>query len=593
MQIVTATRQQSLALRNYQQEAIEAIKHNKSRRPVLVLPTGGGKTVVSSSIIVERVKKGTVLFLVHRDELIHQTVDKFQKVYDAMGELGTSVRVGIVQADQNEMDADVVVASVQSLVRRLDEWKNIHPETPTMITDECHHATATTYRKIYKELGYLDHLLETGDADVLERTGDMHLGLTATPFRRDQAKLNRVYDGVAYSVSMKRLIDEEYLVPPVSVSVPALEGVKGPNKGQDFSDRELDAVLNNELANQKIYEIWNEYAKDRLTIGFATSVDHAKDLADLFLSRGVSSAYVSGATPTKERKEIIRKFTQKEIQVLFNYGVLTEGFDEPEASALIIARPTTSMGLYQQMVGRGLRIAPWAGKKNCLVLDVVGVSENFPLVTVETLLAPEGEEADKKKYDPNPYAEKRGYEFKQAKRSKINWQELRKSRVYEVADFDHRFVRVTLIDGTTARVDAGVRDEIRPMSEKVFQGSLSDAFEYANTYAHVNLQRSAVSSAARWLDESPTAKQIEALRKRGVLEMPTTKEEAAHLLNRASPKQIELIDKFLKRAHLSARHFPDTMQEAKIMLDLIFENHWQVAGTVSALRRALPYKFDV
>ncbi|MCL6489824.1 MAG: DEAD/DEAH box helicase family protein, partial [Alicyclobacillus mali] len=182
-------------LRDYQEAAVAAVRKYPKPRPVVVAATGAGKTVIASKIAVERLARGPVLFLAHRDELLDQTLDKFAMVFDGHGAPGQEVTIGRIQAEANDVAADFAVASVQTLSQpeRLSQWLAAHETTPTVITDECHHAAARTYTRIYDALGLLGNSI---------REGHVHLGLTATPYRTDRADLTEIFDGVAYAVGI-------------------------------------------------------------------------------------------------------------------------------------------------------------------------------------------------------------------------------------------------------------------------------------------------------------------------------------------------------------------------------------------------------
>ena len=155
MKTITSRGTNALQLRDYQLEAVQAVQNYSKQKPVLVAATGAGKTVMAGRIMVERLNRGPVLFLAHRDELLDQTLEKFGAVFDSFAGSGEKVTVGRIQADEDDVDADVVVASVQTLSnpKRLMRWTDAHPATPTLITDECHHARAATYHRIYDALG--------------------------------------------------------------------------------------------------------------------------------------------------------------------------------------------------------------------------------------------------------------------------------------------------------------------------------------------------------------------------------------------------------------------------------------------------------
>lgn len=592
----------ALQLREYQTEAVDAIQHYQKQSPILVAATGAGKTVMASKVIVDRLKMGPVLFLAHRDELLDQTVEKFETVFDSFGAFGQSIRVGRVQADENEMDADVVVASVQTLAnrKRLAEWVDSHGETSTIITDECHHARANTYLRIYEALGYLNTVQDTGGEEV-ER---LHLGLTATPYRTDQKALNGVFDGVAYAIGLWELMEQGYLVPPKEIKLPLIEALN--ETRSDWTDEELDEQVNNSRINQEIAEAWETNAKERLTIAFCTSVTHAHALAETFQGRGIQAAVIHGAMPKDERHAMLDAFSKGELRVLCNYGVLTEGFDRPEVSCLIMARPTTSHGLFTQILGRGLRIAPHIGKRDCLVLDVVGVTNAHRLVTIDRLIQEREEAREQATMSKKPNSGGLGLSNRMhsVDPARFNWLMLRDG-VWMLRDFDGGMVRVTR-EGDTWRVVVGrylsayqnrrrqaeSQPIIEPMAQTVYVGPDSQmAWGFGSTYAHLNLKKSAVRVDEDWMIEPPSDKQREALLKRGV-EVPNTKFEAMMELSKPSKKQADVIRNFLKRNHLSMNLLPALGDEAGDMMNVCSSIGWlNVPEILSEWQKVVPHLF--
>ena len=358
-----------LPLRPYQREAIDAVTaawDGGMTRPAVVLPTGMGKTVVFSHLLSERHRAtgARAVVLVHRDELADQAVTKLRAV-------APHLYVGKVKAASNEVGADVVVASVQTLARgaRLaDLTAARHGRIGTWVTDECHHGVAPTYTTIYNE---------TRDAD--------HVGFTATLARSDNIGLGSVWDDVVYSKSIAYAVKNGYLVSPrgISVAVSGLDlgGVKR-SRG-DYQTGDLGQALEASDALQRIAAAYLEHAKDRTGIVFTPTVATAEAAAEELRAVGITAAVISGETPRSERLAIYRDFADGRVQVLCNCMVLTEGFDAPHASCAVIARPTQSNPLYVQMVGRVLR--PFPGKDDALILDVVGASENNKLMTLVNL----------------------------------------------------------------------------------------------------------------------------------------------------------------------------------------------------------------
>lgn len=374
-----------LHLRPYQSECIDAVFQAWSegmKRPAVVLPTGAGKTVVFAHLIKDfrmrapyrdrstgevRGAPGTrVMVLVHRDELADQAIAKIKAV-------APDLNVGKVKASQNEITADVMVCSVQTLASRkrrndLLLLTRTHGDVGLIITDECHHGSAPTYQKIYAAF-----------PDALQ------LGVTATLARGDGVGLGDVWEEVIYSKSVLWMISKGYLT-DVKARRIELDGLDmgGIKKSRgDYQAGALGEAMEGIHADEMIARAYTEYAGSRPGVVFTPTVATAEGAAEKLNKAGVTAEVISGETPREERLGIFRRFREGETQVLANCMVLTEGFDAPWASCAVIARPTQSNPLYVQMVGRVLR--PWPGKTDALVLDLVGASGSSKLCTLVDL----------------------------------------------------------------------------------------------------------------------------------------------------------------------------------------------------------------
>jgi superfamily II DNA or RNA helicase len=323
-------------------------------------------------------QQGRALVLVHRDELADQAMDKISQV-------APSLRVGKVKAGDNEVNADVVVASVQTLAvpARLDGLLHSADRNgpfTLVVVDECHHAVAPTWRKVMEALG----CFSKGE----RITGPTHcllpdvVGFSATLARGDQVGLGSVWQEVAYAISLTRLIRRGHLadVRGVQVTVADLDLAGVRRSGGDYQTGDLGRAIEESDATHAIAAAYQEYAADRPGVVFAPTVDSARNIAVDLDMAGFPSAVVTGETSREERQLIYKRYREGDLQILVNCMVLTEGFDAPWASCAVIARPTQSAPLYTQMVGRVLR--PWPGKADALVLDVVGVSGHHKLATL-------------------------------------------------------------------------------------------------------------------------------------------------------------------------------------------------------------------
>lgn len=351
----------------FQKEAKEAVLRHweKGNRAALIsLPTGSGKTIVFSDIFQSSLNgnsdKGLVL--VHRDELLRQAIEKLNFVWPG-------VKLSTVDAASSNFAGQITIASVMSIVRRLDKIPRIHK----VVTDEAHHAPARSWLKIYKRINDLF-------------SDWQHLGVTATPIRTKGASdLEAIFGKPVYVKSIFELIVEGYLSPLKGLEVRTEISVEevGIQRG-DFIAEELSRVINTKERNRLVIENYLELAADRKALVFAADLNHAKSLAEMFKTQGVSAAWVSGETPLNLRRSFLEKLRKGEITVIVNCMVFTEGFDEPSLDAILVTRPTRSLVLYCQMIGRGLR--PYPGKKNCLFIDFVDNSSKHRLISMQDLL---------------------------------------------------------------------------------------------------------------------------------------------------------------------------------------------------------------
>lgn len=356
-------------LRPYQQEAIDAVltaRRAGCRRMVVCLPTGSGKTVVFAQLA--RMARKQVLVLAHREELLAQARDKLQAA------LGGAAQVAIEQgALRAPADARILVCSIRSLheqrLLRVIQGRDIG----LVLYDECHHAVADDNRRVLRQLGCFDR----------DWQGTL-LGFTATTQRADGIPLGDVFDRIVYHKGLSEMIEAGWLAPLRGYRVATAADLRSVTAGaSDFRDDELAEAVDIEDRNALVARSIQELARDRRTVAFCVTVRHAYHLAEALRILGVRAGVVHGELPADKRAEVLRLFREEQIQVLANVGVLTEGFDDPGVSCIAMARPTRSDGLYAQCVGRGTRLHP--GKKDCLVLDFVDLSE-LSLVGLPTLL---------------------------------------------------------------------------------------------------------------------------------------------------------------------------------------------------------------
>lgn len=359
-------------LRDYQSECIEALESSWAggiNRPVAVLPTGAGKTVVFSSLIerhVERLRKEgkRVLVVAHREELLEQAEEKIKKTIEGVW---TTIVKGS-RGQNTHQFADVVIASVQTLAR--PKRRESLDRIGMVIIDECHRAASASYQQVMQHYGCMD------DTPTV--------GFTAT-LTRVAGGLPDVWQSVAYSKKIHWMIKEGYLVPPVakSIEVPGLNLSNIRIIGGDLDAKGLAVAFEDSQAFKIMAEQWNLHAAERPTIAFMPNVSSCHQLQEAVKALGARAEVITGQTSSSDRKAAYARFNSGQTRMLVSAMVLTEGFDAPQTSCVLIGRPTKNPGLYIQAVGRGLRLHP--GKEDCLILDLAGASLTHNLAGVNDL----------------------------------------------------------------------------------------------------------------------------------------------------------------------------------------------------------------
>ncbi len=318
-----------MQLRGYQKAAIEAVikASSSSKRHLLVMPTGSGKTVVFCKIAEYFGAK--TLVISHTTELVSQAA-----------RMAKALRIDGIES-----------RSIQSLLS--EESLRIVRDGgfELLVIDECHRAPAASYLK------------------VIEAIRPKHLlGVTATPFRTDLKKLSSVFGSATYSVPLPDLIEQGHLCDfmgyriKTSVDLSKIKRIRG-----DFENKGLTSVVNVKNRNEIIVSKYKEICGDEKALCFCTSLQHCADLCFEFNERGINAAVIHGNLSRQQRADRLKYFKEGQIRVLLSCQILTEGFDEPSITSLIMARPTCSKTLYMQMIGRGSRKHP--GKAHCKVLE--------------------------------------------------------------------------------------------------------------------------------------------------------------------------------------------------------------------------------
>lgn len=411
-----------MKLRPYQRTAIDAIRgcwDAGDPNALLVLATGLGKTIVFCTLGRELRMEGIgkTLVLAHRKELLDQAREKWLAVEP-------EAHVGIYQGARREFYADVICASVQSCYPdvvdadgKVTKRGRIH-ELPLkdiglVIIDEVHHIAADTYRNL------LTTLREHNPNAVM-------LGVTATPYRNDGKGLGEFYNRVAFRMGIGEGIDQGFLSGLRGCRVELdidLSQVKTSKRTGDFVESDLGNVMDTEQARREIVKAWVREMgpgtegggpDGRFTAAFTPTVQSAQHLCQEFVDAGVSAVWVSGSMPKAERVQALDAYQKGAARVIVNCSVLTEGWDAPHTSCVLIARPTQSIGMYAQMVGRGTRL--YQGKTDCVVMDCVGASR-LGLASLADLST--GAESRAPGIDPEPEEEEELVLDKNAKQIEI------------------------------------------------------------------------------------------------------------------------------------------------------------------------------
>lgn len=332
-------------LRPYQEALVTQVRSMMQRgvRSILVQsPTGSGKTLLTAHMVKTAASKGmSCLFTVHRRELVKQSVLAFSKI---------GINLGVVAAGFMEDRRHLVqIGSIQTVAKRWHRMK-----TPKLIViDECHHVAAASWSAFLKNYP---------DAFVI--------GLTATPQRLDGTGLNEWFKEMVNGPSVRWLIDNKFLsdyklyVP----SSPDLAGVH--TRMGDYVKSELNLAVDKPTITGDAIKHYVKYASGKRAVVFCVSVQHSQHVVSQFNAAGIPAEHVDGETPTEERDAAIKRFSNGETLILSNVELFGEGFDLPAMEVAILLRPTQSLGLYLQQVGRVLR--PCEGKSHAIILDHAG-----------------------------------------------------------------------------------------------------------------------------------------------------------------------------------------------------------------------------
>lgn len=333
----------SIQLRPYQQKLIidarEALK--KSKGVVICLPTGRGKTLTNAFMVKGAYQKNmTTWFVVHRQELLEQT----SKAFSGLRIPHSFVASGLPM----NPSAKVQICSIMTLANRLNKL----PKPNFIMWDECQFMGANTWDKIHNE-----------------NQQAYHVGLSATPWRMDGKPFDKYFQSIVYGPTVKQLIEQEFLSDYEIFAPTNFDASKVSLKAGEYDMKEVELMISQSQIVGDYYSVWAKHAMNKKTIVFAPTVEASKIITRRFMESGVSAAHIDGETDHAERRRLVDLFRTGEIKVLSNVKLFVEGFDLPEIECVMLCRPTRSLALYLQALGRGLRTAE--NKSHCIILDQV------------------------------------------------------------------------------------------------------------------------------------------------------------------------------------------------------------------------------
>ena len=329
----------------------------KHSNTLSVAATGFGKTVCLSAVaenIIDR-SGGRALIVAHRDELTRQNSETLK-------EFNRHIPISFFTADQKSWRGRVIFSMIQTLSQEKNLCKM--PPVDLVIYDEAHHAASNSYRRL------------TARAREL-RSDVKFYGVTATPARSDRRGLRDTFTNIGDIVYISELVQTGFLVPPKAmvIDIGTQEELKAVKKtANDYDMAEVEAIQNSAINNHQIVAKWMELASDRPSVAFCATIKHSMDVRDAFKSAGVDAEAIHSEMPMGERRAILAAFDRGEIPVICNPLILTEGWDSPLCSCIMLLRSSSHKSTMIQMIGRGLRKLdpvknPGVRKRDCLVLD--------------------------------------------------------------------------------------------------------------------------------------------------------------------------------------------------------------------------------
>lgn len=515
--------------RKYQIDAFNAIMNDWAsgiRRTLLVLPTGCGKTVVATYVIDAWLKKNKdtkVLFLAHRGELLDQAA---KTMHDVAG-----LECSLEKASSTSIGTEnrVVLASVQTLYQERRHTQFPKDYFSAIIIDEAHHSTSDSYQIILK---YFD------SANVL--------GITATPDRGDLRNLGSFYENCAFEYQLKDAVKDKFLVPvrakviPLEIDISKVRVTKG-----DYSAGDIGNFLDEYL--EKIADEVVKHCKDKKTVVFLPLIKTSKTFCKLLKKRGMKAAEINGQSD--DREKVLAAFRKGKYNVLCNAMLLTEGWDCPDVECVIVLRPTRSRSLYQQMVGRGMRLAE--GKTELLLLDFLWLTAQHGLCRPSCIISRDEDIA--KRIDEKMCAAEDGVLIDEAE-----------------AEAERDIV---------SERESALAEELDKMRKGTSRTGGVNPIQYAVSVAAEELL--SYSPVFAWEYEPPTQKQLDYISRSGIeTETVFNRGHASVIINLlinrkkngfASPKQIRFLE---SRGFMMVGTW--SFAAANAMIDAIAQNYWQI-----------------
>lgn len=536
----------TITLRPYQETCVQRVLEAYQKQPcggsaLIILPTGAGKTVVFGEIA--RRLGLTTLIIAHREELLTQAADKFHMI-------DPTAIIGQVGAGRHEWGAPVTVASIQT-ISRLEHLKAvIRFGYQLVIIDECHHSAAAGYRTVLEALP---------EAFVV--------GVTATPDRLDGQSIETFFGEPIFSASIIDMVKLGFLCDLRAIAVKTSTSLDGLHtQAGDFKQDELEEAIDTQERNERVVHAYLEHARGRQALCFAVTITHAQHLAETFAQFEVRAAMVCGETPPEERRHLLHDYERGSLDVLCNVGVLTEGYDHPGTSCIILARPTQSRALFTQCIGRGSRLAP--GKRDCIILDITDnvLKHRLQPVTLGKALGKgirdgesvlESEVREKEEREKGEFLGERGQQERKAHVTRraqdlllnllapMDWKRQASGAYWLEVGTGEKKHKITMIPSEEKEGCYTVRTSLAP--EYQWQTWLSNVpLEWAQQHAESKAKlleadekkRILVDSNAPWRTQPATLKQLHMLRKFEIAHKPDiTAGEASDLIGKAIADQ--------------------------------------------------------